>query len=259
MKLTNWLKTSFSKDKIPDWTCPSCSSGFLKIDTSKFYFEETKLSLSWHDNPVWDPEFIQYRFCGTLTCKNCNDQISFIGDGEIDHVHYYDDFQDGYVEKYNEIFTPKYFNPPLNIFQINEKCPNEIKDEIVDSFRLFWSDLPSCANKIRTGLEMLMTQQKVKKTNLQRGRRKKLMLHKRIEEFKLIKPEIADFLLAIKWIGNSGSHVGKLERIDVLDAYELLEHSLNKLFNGRELELIKKTKEINKRKGTRKKLPTKIK
>ena len=181
------------------------------------------------------------------------DFIAFLGDGSLDHVHYYNNYQDEYIEDYNEVFYPLYFNPPLNIFQINEKCPEDIKNEIIDSFKLFWNDLPSCANKIRTSLEMLMNQQKVKKTFIQRGTRKNLSLHKRIEEFKNTKPEIADFLLAIKWIGNSGSHVGKLEKVDVLDAYELLEHSLNKLFDDKEAELKKKTIEINKRRGTRKK------
>jgi len=68
----------------------------------------------------------------------------------------------------------------------------------------------------------------------------------------LIKPDIADFLLAIKWIGNTGSHTGKLERIDVLEAYELLELSLNKLYDDTEIKLSKISKEIIKRKGTRK-------
>jgi hypothetical protein len=253
MEIKTWLKDSFSKNRIPDWICPSCNIGLLSIEPKQFHFEETKLSLSWHSYENWEPEFIQYRFHGSLKCKNCKDSISFLGNGGVDHDHYYDNYQNEYIEDYNDVFSPTYFDPPLNIFRINEKCPEEIKYEITNSFKLFWNDLPSCANKIRTSLEMLMNQQKVKKTYMQRGSRRNLTLHKRIEEFKLTKPEIADYLLAIKWIGNSGSHVGKLEKIDVLDAYELLEHSLNKLFDDREVELKKKTKEINKRKGTRKK------
>lgn len=98
-----------------------------------------------------------------------------------------------------------------------------------------------------------MNQQKVKKTYIQKGKRRRFTLHQRIEEFKLVKFEIANFLLAIKWIGNSGSHIGKLESKDILVAYELLEHTLNKLFDDKDSELKKKSKEINQRRGIRKK------
>ena len=40
--------------------------------------------------------------------------------------------------------------------------------------------------------------------------------------------------------------------MDILEAYELLEHSINKLFDDTEYKLKKMTKEIIKRKGTRK-------
>ncbi len=253
MKIKIWLKDSFSKNSIPDWTCPSCSHGLLKIEKEHFHFEETKQSKSWHNHDEWEPEFIQYRFHGTLKCKNCDDFVSFLGTGGLEHIRYYIEFPPEHVERYDEVFSPKYFHPPLNIFEINEKTPQDIEQEIVDSFGLFWNDLPSCANKIRTSLEMLMNQQKVQKTFMKGGKRIRLTLHKRIEAFKITKPEIADFLLAIKWIGNSGSHIGRLEKVDVLDAYELLEHSLNKVFDDKENELKKKSREINKRKGTRKK------
>jgi len=64
--------------------------------------------------------------------------------------------------------------------------------------------------------------------------------------------EVKELLLAIKWIGNTGSHVGKLETIDILETYQLLEFALKKLFGNEESKIKKITKEINKRKGIRK-------
>jgi len=253
MEIKSWLKSSFSIESIPHWQCPSCNLGLLHLEQNHFHFEESQLSLSWHSSDFWEPEFIQYRFHGTLRCVNCKDFISFLGQGGLDHARYYDDLGE-FIEEYNEVFYPLHFFPPLNLFQINSGCPEDIKNEICNSFGLFWNDLPSCANKIRTSLEMLMNQQKVKSTFVQNGKRKNLSLHKRIEAFRISKPEIAEFLLAIKWIGNAGSHTGKLEKIDILEAYELLEHSLNKLFDNKENNLKKITKEINKRKGMRKRL-----
>jgi hypothetical protein len=55
--------------------------------------------------------------------------------------------------------------------------------------------------------------------------------------------------MAIKWIGNKGSHLGGIEKNDLLDAYELLEYSLNKLYNDPSKRLDKIAKRIIKRKG----------
>ena len=252
MRKELWLKNSFIDANIPEWKCPTCNNGPLKIEAKQFHFQETKLSLSWHSEEEWEPEFTTYRFHGTLKCQNCGDLIVFMGRGAVDHFHDYDEYIREYSEGYNNVFYPLYFHPNLRLFEINENCPYEIKKEIEDSFGLYWNDLPSCANKIRTSLELLMNQQKVRKSFIKNGKRKDLSLHQRIEEFKKSKPETADFLLAIKWIGNTGSHVGEIINIDILETYELLEHSINKLFDDTENKLKKISKEIIKRKGTRK-------
>lgn len=92
---------------------------------------------------------------------------------------------------------------------------------------------------------MLMNQQNVKKTIILKHKRKVLSLHRRIEEYKRINTEIADYLLAIKWIGNEGSHTRKLGKIDILETYELLEFSLDKLFDNKENKMKKLSKEIS--------------
>lgn len=56
-------------------------------------------------------------------------------------------------------------------------------------------------------------------------------LHKRIERFKIKNPEQAESLMAIKWIGNSGSHTNRsLTKDDILDSFEILEHVTTKLY-----------------------------
>lgn len=246
-----WLKSSFTKKSIPDWTCPYCKKAILKFDT--FKSEESALSKSWHSHEDWEPEYIQYSFTGSLNCPSCNEFVAFLGNGREEFNHYYDEYHKEYIEENYSSFTPKFFYPTLQLFKIPDNCPDEIKNVINDSFALFWNDLASCANKIRVSLELLMDEFKIKKTIINRQRkRQRLSLHKRIEEFKNSKPEIAELLLAIKWVGNSGSHIGKLEKIDILETYEMLELSLNKLYDNKEDELKKIAKEINKRKGKRK-------
>lgn len=252
MDLNSILISKFTITQLPNWICPSCYSGHLELVEDHFHFEETKLSESWKAEDDWEPEFINYLFHGTLRCKNCKDFITFLGKGTVDHDYLYDQFSREHEEVYMDNFSPLYFNPPLKLFKVHEKCPENIANEINDSFKLIWNDLASCANKIRSSLELLMDYQKVNKVFTQSGKRKKLSLHQRIVEFKQINPEIADYLLAIKWIGNTGSHIGDLTKEDIIDAYELLEYSLNLMFDKKTEKLKKISKEINKRKGTRK-------
>jgi len=94
-----------------------------------------------------------------------------------------------------------------------------------------------------------MDEQSINKTIIVRHKRRILSLHERIELFKLRFPEIGNSLLAIKWIGNSGSHYDTLTQDDVLDAYTLLDFSLSKLYNNQEQVIKKLAKDINKKKA----------
>ena len=78
-----------------------------------------------------------------------------------------------------------------------------------------------------------------------------LPLHARIIEYRKKNQQLADLLLAVKWIGNSGSHDSKITKDDTLDAYRILEYVLTKLYSNNETELIKMATQINKMKKGR--------
>jgi hypothetical protein len=54
--------------------------------------------------------------------------------------------------------------------------------------------------------------------------------------------------LALKWIGNDGSHDENLNKNDLKDAYQILEKILIKVFNESEKKIQQKVKKINKKK-----------
>lgn len=246
-----WLKSEFDKKNIPDWTCPHCAKSILKIRS--FESDETALSKEWQSHEDWEPEFIRFSFSGSLICPTCEEFVSFLGNGWLELYNRYDYQTERYMEEGKACYAPKYFYPALVLFEIPDKCPEKIREIISESFALYWSDLASCANKIRVSLEILMDEFRVKKTYINRNRnRKRLSLHQRIEEFKKLKKDVAEFLLAIKWIGNTGSHIGELNKMDILETYEMLELALNKLYDNNEVRLTKIAKEINKNKGRRK-------
>ena len=232
-----WLKTSFTEEDVLNWPCPHCNKGLLQPVRNKgFDCEETIDSKENRQrNPDWEPEWMQFICCVKLICNTCQGVVVSVGEATL---------TPSYSEEYQYIyeFTPKFFYPSLNIININKKWPEKIRQTIKESFALFWVNPASCANKIRVALELLMIEQKIEKFPKN--------LNKRIDkEFRKKESELADLILAVKWIGNEGSHLGSLKRQDIIDAYSILEHALNKLYDDREKMIKNKATKINKHKG----------
>ena len=105
---------------------------------------------------------------------------------------------------------------------------------------------------MRSVIELILTHLKVPKTTLDKKRKKRvrLNLHNRIEKLDSKHDEIKELLLAIKWVGNDGSHTGKdITKNDVLEIYEILELALSELFENKSKEIRQRAKQINKDKG----------
>ncbi len=61
--------------------------------------------------------------------------------------------------------------------------------------------------------------------------------------------------VAIKWIGDEGSHARNLTYKDLLQGFELFEHALDILYVRRDIKLKKAVKSINRRKGIARQAP----
>ena len=98
----------------------------------------------------------------------------------------------------------------------------------------------------------MLTDRKISRTMVnKKGKRERISLHARIEKFKQTDTRSAEYLSAIKWIGNAGSHanVDELSRDDLLSGFELFEHVLELLYLKREKHLKKLARDINLRRG----------
>ena len=118
----------------------------------------------------------------------------------------------------------------------------------MQSFELFFCNPPSSANHIRVALEKLLNHLKVKQYEIIKGRKRFISLHKRIEIISTKYRGLKEDFLALKWLGNAGSHSHKIIMIDdVIDAYEIFESVLHELFKSKSIR--KLVKQINKKKG----------
>ena len=203
------------------------------------------------------------KFVAISRCNNpdCKEITTIVGKTksvlETRRKEYYPGWSPDYFDEppdpepdYTMVYEIDYTDPAIKLLIFPEEIHKEVGELIEDSFRLFWVDEASCGNKIRIVIEKLLNFQKVNKTvKTKNGKRVKLSLHKRIVLFKDKNPRVANYLLALKWLGNQASHGGKkLKRKDLMDAYKILELSLQELYYTKRSEVEKIAKKINKKK-----------
>ena len=225
------------------WLCGRCQQGQLR-QTGKNLLEQSTAETNLVQGEDWfEPEMAETRFAGLLVCDNpdCRDPVAIAGTLQRDY------FQID-VSEYDiqENFRVQAITPAPAPFHISEKVPEAVKFKVIAAAGLFWSDLEAAANMVRQAVETLLDQQKVHKYPAT-GPRRAVSLHNRILDFQKKNPSAGDALLAVKWIGNAGSHKGGLDRDAVLDGFELLEHALEETYIGSRKALLAKAKKINAR------------
>jgi len=175
------------------------------------------------------------------------------GTGEVDSYPEYDD--EGYPqEALDDFFRPKYFEPSLELIALPEDCPGRVSKPLRESFRLFFCAPNAAANCVRIAVEELLSDLGVKRFALVGGKRRPISLHQRIT---LIPPKfehLKEMILAVKWLGNAGSHAtgdgnGALSADDVLDSYEFAEHIVQEIYSSKTKTLFTLAKKVNKKKG----------
>ena len=182
-------------------------------------------------------------------CTNpaCQETVFNIGTCSVDSSASYD--EGDYEQKYFDIYTPRFFVPHLNIFQIPKNTPDNIKSSIESSFELFFANPSSSAGHIRIALEQFIDYFRVKRFDTRNGKRYSVSLHRRIELLPTKLNSIKELLFAVKWLGNDASHVGGVSIDDVMDAYDIFESVLDEVFSKKSKETKKLARVINKNKG----------
>lgn len=241
-----WL-SPFSRNTIPNWSCPKCNEGILVPIKNCFIVHEEGTSILESTNyPDFPHENKRFRYSLTLRCNNnaCKELVISCGSG-YGVIEYNTELKKGF---YDEKFIPEYFSPTVLLFIIPKSCPNRITEQIISSFKLFFVDPSASANYVRKAVEEILTNERVKRYTISKRKRIRISLNYRIVAFQKNKPDVARKLLAVKWIGNEGSHIGNISKNDVLDAYEILESILDDLYVGykklvdRKIEKIIKSK-----------------
>ncbi|RQU43468.1 DUF4145 domain-containing protein [Burkholderia cenocepacia] len=248
----------FTIDRVPAWRCPVCLTGHLTLDKKSLVIQETAASLKEHDHEAWEPDWIRSVFACVFQCsnENCREPVACSGVARVEHFEYED--EGGWFQSTEELLTPHYFYPPLVLMDIPKKCPETVAGYLYESFALFFVDAGAALNCARTAVEALLTALGVKRFTIVRGRqpangkgaKRSINLHQRIQLLPPKYQEQKDLLLAVKWLGNAGSHDGgKATTADLRVAYDLLEHVLAEIYEGKGKKLKAVALKVNRRKG----------
>ncbi len=249
---------SSSNDEVQvHFPCPQCGHRILKLVVGPPETKETRDSFMQHDEECFALEDVTRRFSFLFECTDCREPVAVCGVTATWTVPTYgDDGEEDGGEEQEEYFYPQFILPAPQLFAVPGNCPKEVKKELNRVFSLFWCDIHAAANAIRSTLEILLDSLKVpRKGKTKKNELRPLKLHGRIERFSAKHPVLGKQLLAVKWLGNPGSHGGKeqLTKDDLFDAFEILSHTLDEIYTAKQKKIETITKEIIRRKGPRKK------
>jgi Domain of unknown function (DUF4145) len=247
----NLWRTRF--ETWPVLPCPTCGSKALSIVKDSVARRETGLSRLAHSEPAWEVSWVDERFTAHLVCGNVDCQNVVVACGRVDfeEENYYDN-EGATRSNVRYLYLPQFFCAAPPVFPIAAECPGSVRSELEAAFALLWSDVGSAANRVRAGVEALLTERGVARTTRNgKGKRQPLSLHARIDKYKQASPEAAPTLFALKWLGNDGSHASP-EGVDInnlLDAFELFEHAIETIYVKRTDKLKRLASSINKKRG----------
>jgi hypothetical protein len=216
-------KPVWQDQEYPTLPCPSCDAR-LNFDAESL---DVKVSnYNRHVAEVAGVDEAVARFSGRFHCGNggCGDIVTVSGD-----CHYEYGYDERGATITQELLHPKALHPGPPIIRIGESVPDDIRTALTRSFALFWSDYDACASKLRATLELILKHYGVEGTDA-KGRF--MPLHQRILKYRDTGGEdtVATSLMAVKWLGNVSAHESSLRQDAVLDGYDILELTLNKLF-----------------------------
>ncbi|WEX11682.1 DUF4145 domain-containing protein [Chelativorans sp. AA-79] len=224
----NFWRERYHKDSYPAFPCPKCRNGVLKR------VKERSIE-HWEGKPDANGMYTEGKFSCFFECSYgfCGTVAVMSGIAMSVYEQYVD--PEGDEQWQEEIYVhPKAMTPGPRIIRVPTKTPRPVKDEISKSFGLLWTDRNSAANKLRNAVEEILVGYGISKVNAKGAF---IPLAKRLEDAEQQRMLHHDTLVALKDVGNTGSHEAELPFKDLIDAFDILEDALEDIYGGRKARL----------------------
>lgn len=220
----------FSDSPDFEYLCPQCGTGFLAPDQSTFKSTEPEYSRNAHSHEAFDFDWVTYRFFVICRCtkKDCGELAFVSGTGSVDQRY----GDDGGAEYYNH-FSIRSFFPAPRLCHIPTDTPKTVRECLEKSFSLYWVDTAAAANALRASLEALLDEIRIPRFKKNRkGETIHIALHHRLESWSVSDQDHAELCVALKEVGNLGSHGDSVKSKHYLGSLEIYSHVLKELFEN---------------------------
>ena len=233
--------------KWPDLPCLICNRGALEPTITEF---ESKISADHRvgAETLEGPE--RGFFHGELACSRvpCGNRYVVAGEWTRGSSNPDENDLDTYdPDSFGTVV--RHILPPLPLIAFPDATPPKVAALVESASSVLLSDPAAATTRIRTAIEVLLDEQRIRKTTInKRGVRVRLFAHDRIKLLESKNKEASDQLMAMKNIGNVGTHEGEpLPLAWVLDGIELFARAIELIYDRREAELARRAAEINRR------------
>lgn len=240
------LASIIENDSFPRPMCPICQEGHLRFAEPSE--TENAQARHAHGHEGWEPEWIFGTFIATAECENnkCQQKVHALGNYRVDTASAPRSYN--YDDQYSTYYSVTAVSPPLVLMRLPETAPKEVRAGVERASAVLFLDPGLAGTALRTAVERFLTTQRIPSQRNSGGFRS---LDERLRVWKEANPdqaEVANLLLAVKWIGNAGSHeVSDVSTKEVLDGVEILDEAFHRLFIGPNIEA--RARVINAAKG----------
>jgi len=252
-----------SLKNFPRFICPICSIGVLRIvkdsvcdkfpgkiarmpkEPTEYYNEDGEVAGIFDQSDIYETEQEVYNTTLFMKCDNdeCMETVTSCGVTRYYQYPIEEDDNYGTVYDCGYEFYPKVIWPTVSLFDVPKETPEEVVIALEESFSLIWLCPSACSNSIRKTVERILDKEQDKSYSYRN-------LHSRIELLEVnndISKMLKEYLLACKWIGNSGAHESDVKFSDCITAFKILSKCLDLLYRNDELDNV--VSAINEYKG----------
>lgn len=234
------ISKEFNDSLSVDWPCPICHQKTLQIIKDSFITKHSAETRRCWSEDWFEPEMSTSVFVCMAECTRpqCKEIVACSGIGGTERCW------SSYIEdRLENWYRPMSFLPVLHPFLIPEPCAEEIRKPLTASFSVYLSQPGSAANLIRITVEKILTAIGIPELDDKNNR---IKLHHRLESLKDQYAPYKDTLMAIKFLGNAGSHTYDEVNIDDIEAaFEIMEYVMNDLFSGKKESIDILTKRLH--------------
>ncbi|WP_195760561.1 DUF4145 domain-containing protein [Agromyces kandeliae] len=221
--------------------CPFCWEGHVAF--SEPSTDEDSASKRARANEYWEPEWISGRFISAGRCDNpeCEQTVKSFGVYSVGETTRHE------IPQYSAFYRVEYLSPALKLLALPEDVPGDVDDAIERAERVLFLDPGLAATALRASVERFLTHVGIPSERDNGGF---MTLDARLKEWKRQTghDRAAALFLAVKWIGNRGTHeVSDLSVDDVIDGAEFIGEAFHALFTSPGLDA--RAQSVNERKG----------